>query len=192
MKHSIYLEGFAYSLRPVELEDAEFIIEVREPHRSRFMSDIERSIEAQRKWLENYLQSAQVYYFVVERKMDRRPEGLARLLDFDAIDRSVQWGSLILRPDSLAAAETAVLILNLAFNTLDVNKVWGVPLRANKRMIAYIESLGFEQEEIISVPVDGKMLDGTRHVLTKDRWKNFEKKATGISRGIADKLQSRK
>jgi RimJ/RimL family protein N-acetyltransferase len=188
MKHDIHIDGYGFSMRPVEMEDAQFIVDVRTPDRSRFMNDIDRTIEAQQAWLQDYFQSPQMYYFVVERNKDRRPEGLARLLDFDDANLSVQWGSLILRPGSLAASETALLILTLAFDKFGVEEVWGVPLKSNKRMIAYIEALGFEQREIVPVPFDGQVVDGTRHVLTKDRWRNFENKVRENARNIADRF----
>jgi RimJ/RimL family protein N-acetyltransferase len=190
MKHNIRLEGYAYSLRPVELADAEFIVEVRTPERSRFMHRIERTVQAQREWLENYFQRPNEYYFLIERMQDHSREGLTSLLDFDEKHESAQWGRLILRPGSLGAAETALFVLKLAFDTFGLNEVWGPVLAGNAPMIAYVKSLGFECRETVSVPVDGKMVEGIRAVLARDRWSSFEEKVTETARQIALRLQS--
>jgi RimJ/RimL family protein N-acetyltransferase len=190
MKHNIHIEGFAYALRPVELQDAEFIVEVRTPDRTRFMHQIDRTVEAQRRYLEEYYQRPNEYYFVVERRKDRRQEGLMSLLDFDDKGHSAQWGRLILRPDSCAAAETALLTLQLAFDTFDLDEVWGTAVSENTQMIAYVESLGFEDQGSVLIHLDGRAVDGRKHVLTKDRWKMYEKKVSEIARVAADRLQT--
>jgi RimJ/RimL family protein N-acetyltransferase len=188
MKHNIHMEGFAYGLRPVELEDAEFIVEVRTPDHSRFMHRINRTIEAQREWLENYFQRSNEYYFVIERKKDRRREGLTGLLNFDDKNRSVEWGRFILRPGSFAAAETALLVLRLVFDTFNLHEVWGIDHAENKRMIAYNESLGFERQGVVTLSLNGKTHDGIKFVLTEDRWRIVEKEVAEIARVVADKF----
>lgn len=124
MKHNIYLEGHAYSLRPVEFQDAEFIVDVRTPERTRYMHPITRTVEAQRAWLEEYFLRPDEYYFVIQRRHDQKREGLTGLLDFDNTNHSAQWGRLVLRPGSLAAADTALLMLRLAFDVFSLRTVW--------------------------------------------------------------------
>jgi RimJ/RimL family protein N-acetyltransferase len=188
VKHSIHLEGFAYALRPVEIEDAEFIVEIRSPERSRFMHQIDRTIEAQREWLERYFLRPNEYYFLVERKKDRRREGLAGLLNIDVANHSAESGRMILRPDSLAAPETALCLLRLAFETFGLHEVWGIVLRENKRTLAFNQKLGFERREIVPVQLEGKVCEGIRNVLTRDRWMTFEKEITKIARTMAEKF----
>jgi RimJ/RimL family protein N-acetyltransferase len=191
VKHNIHIEGYAYSLRPVELEDAQFIVEVRTPEHSQFMHWIDRSVEAQRKWLERYFERPNEYYFVVQRKNDGNREGLTGLLDFDERHRSAQWGRVVLRPGSLAAAEMALLILRLCFDIFRLSEVWGVTLAENTQMISYVESCGFEPRELITVHVDGKARDGAKHVLTADRWREFEEKVSQVALRIAQRSTPR-
>lgn len=190
MRHNILVEGYAYSLRPIELADAEFIVEVRTPDHSRYMHQISRDVEAQREFLEAYFQRPNEYYFVVERIEDRKREGLTRLLDFDNENQSAQWGSIILRPGSFAAIETALLVLKVAFDILPLREVWGVTLNDNRRMIRYVESIGFERRDSVAVQFDCRVVEATKHVLTRDRWARYEKKTREIARSIAEKLHS--
>jgi RimJ/RimL family protein N-acetyltransferase len=191
MKHGISIEGYAYALRPIELEDAKFVVDVRTPKRTRYMHEIERTVEAQRAWLEEYFARPNEYYFVIQRKQDQEREGLTSLLDFDQANRSAQWGRLILRPGSFAAAETALLMLQLAFDTFGLDEVWGIAVAGNTQMIAYAESFGFEDRERVVVELDGRVVEGIKHVLTKRRWKMYEKKVRENARSIAYSLQSR-
>ena len=189
MKHNISLEGYAFSIRPVEIEDAEFIVAIRTPDRSRFMNQIERSVEAQRRWLEDHFSRPDDYYFVVERKKDLRREGLLGLLDFDHTNHSAQWGRFIMQPGSLAASEAALLTTRLAFGMFDLNEIWGTVLKDNRAMASYLESLGFHNRETVTMSVNGKMLEQTKYVLTKDRWKEFESKITKLALFVVDKLR---
>jgi len=189
MKHNIRLEGYEFSLRPVEIEDAEFIAEVRTPDRSRFMNQIERTAEAQRRWLEDYFRRPDDYYFVVERRKDLRREGLLGLLDFDHINHSAQWGRFIMQPGSLAASEAALLTTRLAFGMFDLNEIWGTVLKDNRPMASYLESLGFQNRETVLLSVNGEMLEQDKYVLTRDRWKDFESKITKLALFVVDKLR---
>jgi RimJ/RimL family protein N-acetyltransferase len=191
MKHNIHIEGFAYELRPVEIQDAEFIAEVRTPEHSRFMHQIDRTVEAQRQWLQRYFERPNEYYFVIERRRDRRREGLTGLLDFDDKAHSAQWGRLVLRPGSLAAAEAALLTFRVAFETFRLDEIWGIAVAENTRMIAYVESVGFEHRERLTVQLDGQVVEGRKHVLTKSRWNLHEKEVREIACSIAESLHSK-
>ena len=140
------------------------------------MHQINSTVQAQREWIENYFQCPKEYYFVVERKRDRVREGLTSLLDFDDKKLSAQWGRLIIRPGSLAAIETGLLMLRLAFDIFCLSEVWGTVLANNVRMLAFVESLGFEQHETITISVNGETHEGFKVILTKQRWQSFDKK----------------
>ena len=97
-------------------------------------------------------------------------------------------GRLVLRPGSFALAEAALLTLRLAFDIFQLREVWGTALVENARLISFVESCGFERRGIVAIHLDGTVHDGIKHVLTKDRWRDFEKKVIEIARAIADKF----
>ena len=106
----------------------------------------------------------------MERRHDHRREGLTGLLGFDAARKSAEWGRHILRPDSLAAAESALLLFRLAFEHFELDEVWGTILAGNKRMIAYAESCGLKRRRTLQIPVAGEPRDALELVLTRARW----------------------
>jgi RimJ/RimL family protein N-acetyltransferase len=109
LRHDVGLEGFAFRLRPVELGDAADIVDLRrDPDRSRFIHETPPSVEAQVRWLEDYFRRDGDHYWAVERLSDGRTEGFLGLYDVDG-DRA-EWGRWVLRPGSLAAAESAWLV----------------------------------------------------------------------------------
>ena len=185
MKHDIRVEGFLYEMRPIEREDAEFIAEVRTPERSAFLHPITRTIEAQLAFLDRYFERPDDYYFVIQRKEDSRKEGLAGLLDFDMGKRSAQWGRLILRPGSLAAAETALMMLRIAFNRFALTEVWGTVLPTNAPMVAYLKSLGFKHRSGLKMDFGDSLRDADEYVLPASQWPALERKLIDIARGVA-------
>ena len=170
MKHDIRIAGQVFGLRPVDYDDAAFIVEVRTPERSAHMHPIERSVEAQRAFLEAYFHTPDDYYFVVERTRDRRREGLTGLLGFDAGRKSAEWGRHILRPDSLAAAESALLVFSLAFERFALEEIWGIVLASNRRMLAYAESCGLKRRRMLEMRIDGAPREACEVVLTRAQW----------------------
>ena len=191
MRHDIYIKGHRFGLRPIETADAEFIVEVRTPERSAFMQPIVRSVEAQEAFLEAYFQSPNNYYFVIERTDNHQREGLTGLLNFDEQRKSAEWGRHILRPNSLAAAESALLVLRLAFDSFRLDEIWGTVLTSNKRMISYTESCGFTRRRVLKIPVGGEMCDVFEYVLTRAQWPATESSLDDLSR-IAGRLLKNK
>ena len=77
MSHSTSLrmktiQGKNINLRPAEVKDAEFILELRmQTHKTEFLSQVENNLEKQQAWLKNYKQKERTgleYYFVIESK----------------------------------------------------------------------------------------------------------------------------
>jgi RimJ/RimL family protein N-acetyltransferase len=174
VRHSIHIKGYAFQLRPIEYADAQFIVEVRTPERSAFMHPIERSIEAQRAFLEAYFQKADDYYFVIERADSQHKEGLTGLLNFDPQRKSAEWGRHILLPNSAAAAESALLVFRLAFERFGLDELWGTVLTDNKRMISYVDSCGFTRRGVVRFPVGGVMRDSFEYALSRARWREMQ------------------
>jgi RimJ/RimL family protein N-acetyltransferase len=187
MKHDIHVQGFAFELRPIEREDAAFIAEVRTPERSSFLHPITRTVEAQQAFLDKYFERPGDYYFVIQRKDISKKEGLTGLLDFDMNKQSAQWGRLILRPGSFAAAETALMMLRLAFDKFLLNEVWGTVHLTNAPMIAYLKSLGFARRSGLQMAIGDTLCDADEYVLTASQWPDLETRLTEIARILAER-----
>jgi RimJ/RimL family protein N-acetyltransferase len=188
MKHDIRLEGFAYSARPVELSDAEFIVEVRTPERSRYMREIDRSVQAQREWIARYFERPDEYYFVIERKGTQTREALSCLLTPSLKDRSIEWGRFITRPGSRSGIESAIFMHWVAFDILDFDRIWGDLLVDNAKVLAYSKSILHEPGERIQLSMNGRVVEAVRCGITRERWRIVEKQLTDKARQIADDL----
>jgi RimJ/RimL family protein N-acetyltransferase len=189
VKHDIRLEGFAYSLRPVELADAEFIVSVRTPERSRFMHDIDRTIQAQRDWIARHFERPGEYYFVIERKDTGSPEALSSLLTPDPESRSIQWGRFITRPGSRAGVEAAIFMHRAAFDVLGFDQIWGDVIADNQKMLAYCDSIFHDPIGRVQLSVDGKQVEGIRRGITREQWKAVESRLIEKARRIAEELR---
>ena len=71
------MDGHAYRLRPVEAEDAAFILDLRaDRERSRYLHRVSNDLEAQRRWLESYFERPGDYYFLIENRETSQREGI--------------------------------------------------------------------------------------------------------------------
>jgi len=67
MQHDIQIEGFGVRLRPVRMEDAPFIVWLRNLEHARGrVGDSASTQQSQETWLQAYFQRAGDYYFIVE------------------------------------------------------------------------------------------------------------------------------
>jgi RimJ/RimL family protein N-acetyltransferase len=148
VRHDVRLEGDAYAIRPVTTMDAPFILELRtDPDRSRYLHPVEDSLGAQTAWIAAYLERPDDYYFVVERLRDSRPEGTVGLYNLDHVDRRAEWGRWVLRRDSLAAIESALLVYRLAFNHLGLEEVYCRTVAANRHVVNFHRFCGLASRE---------------------------------------------
>ena len=92
MRHSLKIEGFLYALRPVEMADAEFIVELRtaDPNYVRYIHRTSSDASKQREWLDDYFTRDLDYYWVVERRSNHEGEGLVGLYNINPVERTAE------------------------------------------------------------------------------------------------------
>ncbi|MEM6386811.1 MAG: GNAT family N-acetyltransferase [Pseudomonadota bacterium] len=140
------IKGHIIDLRPVELDDAGFIHELRsDPNRAKHLNPIKGTVADQRNWLLGYKQrevAKQEMYFVVLRKSGN-PCGLVRLYDIQP--PRFTWGSIIFVEDrpKLAALEATVLSIGFGFEKLACSRVELDVRRENTVAIAFYQRFGF-------------------------------------------------
>lgn len=110
--------GKKIRLRLVSVEDAEFIVSLRQDRKNKFLTktDIEKQIE----WLSDYKireRAGNEYYFIISSENDD-PCGAVRIYDFQ--DNSFCWGSWLLSSNAppTAGIESALLVYEFAFHYL--------------------------------------------------------------------------
>lgn len=123
------LTGFGYRLRPVSVMDAELILDLRtHAELGRFLNPTINDLSIQRSWIEEQRQRDEDYYFAIE-GAHTRVEGFISL--YEIRDNAGEWGRWILREGSLAAPASVLLILEFAFEVLELDQIYSRTLSQN-------------------------------------------------------------
>lgn len=149
MKHNISIDGFCYRLRPVKLNDAQFIIDVRleDAERNKFIHAISKDVAVQENWLQAYFGRDGDYYFIIENRLTGQPEGLIGI--YDVCDGKAEWGRWVVRKDSFAAVESVDLIYRVAFEKLGLAELYCRTVQDNTEVVSFHSSIGEKTRCII-------------------------------------------
>ena len=143
MQHNISLACVRYRLRPVTLEDASFIVALRtDPLLNRFVHEVSPRVEDQIAWLERYFLRPDDYYFIVEDGALGKPHGTIGVYDVAENASGAEWGRWILKRGSMAALESAWLICEMGFSTLQLKSLWSRTLTDNHQVLSFHDSFG--------------------------------------------------
>lgn len=173
MRHDVTVEGPAFRLRPVERADAALIVELRrDPVRTGFLHPIPLDVAEQERYLDRYFEREHDYYFVVERREDGRAEGLIGIYDLDPARSHAVWRRWILREDSLAAVESALLIYRVGFEVLGLRTMGPQTVAENHRVVSFHDSCGLPR--FAHLPghfhIQGRPVDAIEHRLSSEQW----------------------
>lgn len=194
MKLDLRICGFAFGLRPIALEDADFIVQLRSDRkRGRFLHPVPLSVEAQRAYLRRYLEREDDYYFVVERHRDNSREGLVGIYNLDPRARSAEWGRWILRPGSLASVETALKIYEAAFEHLQLEQICAHTIVDNRSVVSFHDHSGLKRHALRRAYyiIEGQAYDAIEHVLNRSDWPQVKQLLEPRARLIAQRIEHR-
>lgn len=195
MRHSIHVEGSAFGLRPVELPDASFIVQMRtaDPSRTRYVHPISPDVELQRAWLAAYFQRGGDYYWVIERRATHQPEGLIGVYDMNHVASSAEWGRWILRPASLAAVESALLIYRVAFEQLKLDSLYCLTVADNQPVVSFHDSCGLRRAGILKAhfKLGEKSFDAVKHILVRQEWDSVRDRLAPQAQRIAQRFNQK-
>lgn len=143
------IEGPRLRLRPVVPGDAAYIHALRtDPRYNTHLSPVAGGVEAQRQWIERYLEreaQRRELYFVIERRSDAQRCGVVRL--YDIAEQQFTWGSWILddhKPHK-AALESAVLSFGHGFEALELEKALVDVRCKNSHALHFYRRLGMTE-----------------------------------------------
>ncbi len=171
MDHDLVAEGEAFRLRPVRVEDAEFIVSIRtDPELGRFLYATARDASAQRRWIEQYLERVGDDYFIIERLATGEREGTIALYEIDGGRRRAEWGRWVVRKGSMAALESASLIYRVAFEQLGLDEVYCRTTAENVGTVSFHESCGLETVGRLDVEIGGVLVHAVEHRLRRANW----------------------
>ena len=137
--------GKNINMRTVEIEDAEFIYNMRQnQNKTKYLSKVTGTVESQKEWIKNYKQredEQKEFYFLIESK-DKEKLGLVRMYDFQ--DESFCWGSWLIKEDApkTTAIESALQIYEFGFYSLGFEKSHFDVRKGNDKVISFHQRFG--------------------------------------------------
>ncbi len=170
MRHTVSIEGFGVRLRPVRMEDAEFIVWLRnQDYVMCRVGDSTTTIAGQEAWLKNYFERAGDYYFLIE-TLGGLPVGAYGL--YDIRDGSAEGGRWVVRPEVPAAIPSAVLAFDAAFGPLKLREVRGTTVSTNQRALSLNRRFGFRELRVEknAQVIGGQPIDLVHVVLPAGDW----------------------
>ncbi|MGH7967565.1 MAG: GNAT family N-acetyltransferase [Limisphaerales bacterium] len=182
MEHSIHTEGFGVRLRPVRMEDAAFIVKLRNSgHATGFVGDSAQDVRSQESWLEAYFRRSDDYYFIIE-----TPKGLpvGTYGIYEIRRKTAEQGRWVIRPDVRAAAPSAIVSLDMAFGLLGFSQLTGSTVATNAAVLSLNRRMGFRElrTERSARVINGRAVDLVHFVVSADDWERARDGLVPIAR----------
>ena len=170
MRHSLQIEGFGIRLRPVRMEDAAFIVWLRNlEHVKGKVGDSATSLAGQEAWLKKYFEREGDYYFIVE-----TPGGI--LLGthgiYDVQGTSAEKGRHIIRTETMAGVPAGLLATDLGFGQLGMSELRATCVSTNVAVHSLHRRSGFREVGILRAAqtINGRPVDLVQFLLTPEDW----------------------
>jgi RimJ/RimL family protein N-acetyltransferase len=182
MEHTLKAEGFGVRLRPVRMEDAAFIVWLRNlEHVKGRVGDSAADTAAQEIWLKAYFKRDGDYYFIVE-TAGGIAVGAYGIYDADA--DSAESGRWIVQPEVPAAIPSAVLAFDLAFGVLHLKEVRVTTVSTNQGVLSLNRRFGFTEVGVDRGRqiIGGKPVDLVRFLLKAGEWPKPREKLLPLAR----------
>ena len=170
MQHTLHAEGFGVRLRPVRMEDAAFIVWLRNlDHVKGNVGDSAMDATAQQAWLKAYFDRQGDYYFIIE-TIGRIAVGAYGL--YDVVGTSAESGRWIIRPDVPAAIPSAILAFEIAFGKLGLSELRVRTVSRNRSVLSLNRKFGFRQTRVepAAQVIGGTAVDLVHFVLQAKDW----------------------
>src|SRR5271170_764350 len=170
MQHSLQIEGFGVRLRPVRLDDAAFIVWLRNlDYVKGQVGDSATDVAGQETWLKNYFKREGDYYFIAE-TLGGIPLGTHGI--YDVRGTSAEKGRHIMRPEVMAGVPAAMLATDLAFGKLELNELRETSVSTNLAVHSLHRKCVFKQVGIMRAAqiIDGHPVDLVQFILAPEAW----------------------
>jgi len=170
MQHTIQAEGFGLRLRPVRMDDAPFIVWLRNlDHAKGRVGDSATDAASQEAWLKAYFDRPGDYYFIIE-TAGRIAVGAYGIYEMKGA--SAESGRWVIRPDVPAAIPGAVLAFDIAFNKLGLTEVRVTTVSTNRSVLSLNRKFGFRQTGITKNArvISGQAVDLVHFLLEGKDW----------------------
>jgi RimJ/RimL family protein N-acetyltransferase len=171
MKHSISAKNFGVRLRPVRLDDAALIVELRNsPHAMKYIGDSAKTVTAQKKWLQDHFEQPDDYNFIIE--LSQRAKAVGMLGIYNIQGDSGEWGRWVIRPGVLAGPASAWLALHVCYEVLRLRNVCGLIVENNSQVLSFHRRAGYVDKGFHPVCriIGGQSVRMVELVTTRAEW----------------------
>jgi RimJ/RimL family protein N-acetyltransferase len=181
--------GPGVALRGVVESDADWIVRLRrQPHAIKYLGDTSADLSVQIEWLRRYFDRPNDLYFAIEEIKGGTPVGTIALYDIER--GTAEWGRWVLQQNSIFAIPSALLIYQIAFEYLGLEKTYTRTLSDNKKVVAFHNSTGAEivavDEEFVQI--NGQKFGITRHEVKRECAKIVIDKLGRLAKCLAGRL----
>ena len=134
------LEGYGCRLRPVTVEDAGFIVNLRnQPYAAGTIHATSQSVEAQESWIKAWMLREHDYYWIIESLEDSgKPIGAIGLYDFTIDQTEAMPGRWVMLPRvPMVVFAPVFLMYKFAFEELKLKRLVLDVIDTNKKVIKF-------------------------------------------------------
>lgn len=182
MRHSFQSEGFGIRLRPVRMEDAAFIVWLRNlDHVKGKVSDSAADVASQEAWLRTYFERAGDYYFIPETP-GGIPLGTTGIYDVRGTTGEKGWH--IARPEVMEVGIPAgMLATDLAFGIIGLSELRSTSVSTNRPVHSLHRKSGFKQVGILrgARTIGGRSVDLVEFILKAEDWPKFRERLAPLA-----------
>jgi RimJ/RimL family protein N-acetyltransferase len=171
MRHNIHLEGFNLRVRPVQIEDAAFIVWLRNlDYVKGNVGDSAVDIASQEAWLKAYFEREGDYYWIVE-SLRGIPLGTHGIYNVNGT--SAERGRHIMRLEVMAGVPSAALSADWAFGEMGLRELRSWVVATNTEALSIHRKSGFKEVGRIAAAqvISGKPVDKVKFLFTAEEWK---------------------
>jgi RimJ/RimL family protein N-acetyltransferase len=170
MRHNIHLEGFNLRVRPVRIEDAAFIVWLRNlDYVKGNIGDSAVDVAAQEAWLRAYFEREGDYYFIVE-SLGGIPLGTHGI--YNVKGTRAENGRHIIRAEVMAGLPSGILTADLAFGSMGLHELRALVVATNMTVQSLHRKSGFKRVGVIPAAqvIAGKPVDMVEYLITAEDW----------------------
>jgi RimJ/RimL family protein N-acetyltransferase len=193
MRHSLITQGFGIRLRPVQTEDAPFIVWLRNlEHVKGRLGDSAEDVKNQVNWLNDYFERQGDYYFIVE-TLHGVPLGTHSIYNFSGSRAEV--GRFAIRPGVPAAIHSSFLLADLFYGQMSLTELQATSVASSLQVHSFICRLGFRKVRVEREGrvIGGRSIDMVHFVQTAKDWSRARERlsrAMNRSKSAIQRLES--
>ena len=190
MNHSIIAEGFGIRHRPVRMEDAPFLVWLRNlEHAKGKVGDSAMNVCEQEDWLRTYFQREGDYYFIGE-TTHRIP--VVTFGIYNVISSCAEIGRLICRPNVPAVVPGLIPSFDIAFVQLGLREITTKVVSTNQVVVRMDQHLGFQITHIehAAQVIGGKSVDLIHMKMKAEDWPKMQKKIAPMALRMQGQLRA--